>query len=189
MKRKVLGPFLMAAALVLSSAMTLAAKAPTALEPESQGPIAHGVRHEILMYPYYGIFDNITYQVDGGNITLLGDVTQPYKKFDIGKRVQQVPGVTSVTNQIKVLPLSNMDDRLRWRIALAIYSEPGLSRYANQPVPPIHIIVDNGHVTLDGVVNNQMEKDLAGIRAANAGLSFGPITNNLRVEVPSSKKS
>jgi len=115
-------------------------------------------------------------------------VTEPWKKSDLGKSVQKLPGVASVTNELEVLPLSPMDNQLRFRIARAIYRDPSLSRYTTQAVPPIHVIVDNGHVTLEGVVNNDMEKQVAGIRAATAGLSFGPVTNNLRVEHPSTKK-
>jgi hyperosmotically inducible protein len=97
--------------------------------------------------------------------------------------------VTSVTNDLQVLPLSFHDDNLRIRIARAIYRDPALSRYAIQAVPPIHIIVNNGHVTLEGVVNNELEKNVASMRAATAGLSFGPVQNNLRVENPAKKKS
>jgi hyperosmotically inducible protein len=123
----------------------------------------------------------------GGNLELLGQVSQPYKKADLQRIVQRVPGVTSVTNEVEVLPLSFNDDNLRLRIARAIYREPALSRYAIQPVPPIHIIVKNGHVTLEGVVNNELEKNVAAMRASSAGLSFGPVQNNLRVENPKKK--
>ncbi len=92
-----------------------------------------------------------------------------------------------MTNRLEVLPLSPMDDRLRLQVARAIYRDPTLSRYAIQAIPPIHIIVDNGHVTLEGVVNNAMEKQVAGLRASAAGLSFGPVVNNLKVENPPKK--
>jgi hyperosmotically inducible protein len=96
--------------------------------------------------------------------------------------------VVSVVNNIKVLPLSPNDDRLRLQVARAIFRDPVLSRYAMQPIPSIHIIVDNGHVTLEGIVDSETAKNVAGIRANGAGLSFGMVTNNLRVE-NSSKKS
>ena len=131
--------------------------------------------------------DNLSVRVVGGNLELLGQVSQPYKKADLQRIVQRVPGVTSVTNEVEVLPLSFNDDNLRLRIARAIYREPALSRYAIQPVPPIHIIVKNGHVTLEGVVNNELEKNVAAMRASSAGLSFGPVQNNLRVENPKKK--
>jgi hyperosmotically inducible periplasmic protein len=105
----------------------------------------------------------------------------------MARLAQRVPGVRSVTNDLEVLPLSNFDDQLRIQVARAIYRDPVLSRYGIQAVPPIHIIVDNGHVTLEGVVNNDMEKNVAGIRANGAGLSFGSVVNNLRVENPSHK--
>jgi hyperosmotically inducible protein len=125
--------------------------------------------------------------VHEGDVELTGQVSQPFKKADMGRLAQSVPGVRSVTNQLEVLPTSFFDDRLRLQIARAIYRDPVLSRYAIQAVPPIHVIVDNGHVTLEGVVNNNMEKNVAGIRAGQAGLSLGQVTNNLRVENPGKK--
>ena len=110
----------------------------------------------------------------------------PFKKADLGRIAQRISGVRSVTNQIEVLPTSFFDDRIRLAVARAIYRDPVLSRYAIQAVPPIHIIVDNGHVTLEGVVNSPMEKNVAGIRASQ-GLSFGQVTNNLQVENPGKK--
>jgi hyperosmotically inducible periplasmic protein len=155
--------------------------------PLTDAQIANKVAHEIRMYSRYSIWDNINLKVNDGNVELMGQVSQPYKKADMTRLAQQVPGVRSVTNEITVLPLSNFDDRLRLQVARAIYRDPVLSRYGIQAVPPIHIIVNNGHVTLEGVVNNEMEKNVAGIRANGAGLSFGQVTNNLRVENPSRK--
>ncbi|HLY18248.1 MAG TPA: BON domain-containing protein [Bryobacteraceae bacterium] len=153
----------------------------------SDAEIAKKLTHEIRMYPRYGIFDDIRFSVDEGRVELLGDVSEPYKKADLGRIAQHVPGVTSLSNELKVLPLSPMDNRLRLQVARAIYRDPVLSLYGLQPVPPIHIIVDNGHVTLEGVVRTDMEKNVAGLRAAGAGLSFGPVVNNLQVENPSHK--
>ena len=155
--------------------------------PLTDADIAAKAAHEIRMYSRYTIWDNLSVRVVGGNLELLGQVSQPYKKADLQRIVQRVPGVTSVTNEAEVLPLSFNDDNLRLRIARAIYREPALSRYAIQPVPPIHIIVKNGHVTLEGVVNNELEKNVAAMRASSAGLSFGPVQNNLRVENPKKK--
>ena len=146
------------------------------------------VRHEILMYSNYTLWDDVNFRVDNGNVSLLGAVSQPYKKSDLQRIVQHIPGVASVTNELKVLPLSPNDDRLRLQVARAIYRDPVLSRYAMGAIPSIHIIVDNGKVTLTGVVNNAMEKQVAGIRASSAGLSFGPVINNLTVENPPAKK-
>jgi hyperosmotically inducible protein len=156
--------------------------------PRDDAAVAKAVRHEIVMYPYYGVWDNIEFQVAGGNVTLSGEVTQPYKKTDIARAVQRVQGVTSLSNNLEVLPLSSMDNQLRRQVARAIYSDPTLSRYAIAAQPAIHVIVDNGHVTLEGIVANDFDKQVAGLRASSSGLSFGPVVNNLRVEKPSPKK-
>jgi hyperosmotically inducible protein len=149
--------------------------------------IAVKAAHEIRMYSRYTIWDNINVRVNAGNLELMGQVSQPFKKADLQRIVQRVPGVVSVANELEVLPLSFNDDNLRMSVARAIYRDPTLSRYAIQAVPPIHIIVNNGHVTLEGVVNNDMEKQVAFMRASSAGLSFGPVQNNLRVENSKSK--
>lgn len=188
MKPRILGHLLLGSALLLSAGIAGAANSPNSSAPQTDEALAGSVRHEIAMYPYYGIFDDVNYRVVNGNVALTGAVTEPWKKDAIGKSVQHIPGVASVTNQVKVLPLSPMDNQLRQRIARAIYSDPVLSRYAVQAIPPIHIIVDNGHVTLDGVVNNDLEKQVAGLRASTTGLGFGPVINNLRVENSSLKK-
>ena len=153
----------------------------------SDAAVANRITHEIRMYSRYTIWDNINIRVNDGNVELIGQVSQPYKKADLARLAQHVAGVRSVTNELQVLPLSNFDDQLRLQVARAIYRDPVLSRYGIQAVPPIHIIVDNGHVTLEGVVNNEMEKNVAGIRANGAGLSFGKVVNNLHVENRSNK--
>jgi osmotically-inducible protein OsmY len=150
--------------------------------------ITQKVLHEIRSYPYYTIFDDLNFRVDNGTVHLLGEVTQPWKKSALAKSIAGIPGVVTLDNEVKVLPLSNFDDRLRNQIARAIYRDPVLSRYGVQVVPPIHIIVDNGHVTLTGVVNTDLEKQVAGVRA-NSSLSFGPVTNDLRVEQPAPKRN
>ena len=186
MKPRILGMAGATAALLFAAG--IAGATATGPEPGSDAALAQQVRHEIVTYPYFSIWDDISFRVNNGSVELDGAVSQPYKKLAIEKMVKQTPGVTSIDDRLEVLPLSNMDDRLRLQIARAIYSDPTLSRYAIQAVPPIHIIVDNGHVTLTGVVNNTLEKQVAGARAATVGLSFGPITNNLRVEVPSAPR-
>jgi hyperosmotically inducible protein len=98
-----------------------------------------------------------------------------------------VPGVVGIQDDIRVLPLSNNDDRLRLQVARAIYRDPSMTRYAIQAVPPIHIIVENGHVTLEGTVATEFDKNMAGIRASGAGLSFGPVVNHLQVEQPAKR--
>jgi hyperosmotically inducible periplasmic protein len=155
--------------------------------PRTDSEIAAKAAHEIRMYSRYTIWDNISVRVNNGNLELMGQVSQPYKKQDLQRIVQRIPGVASVTNELEVLPVSFNDDNLRIRVARSIYRDPTLSRYAMQAVPPIHIIVKNGHVTLEGVVNSELEKNVAFARASSAGLSFGPVQNNLRVENTKSK--
>jgi Predicted periplasmic or secreted lipoprotein len=167
----------------LLAVMALFAASATAADSD----IAAKAAHEIRMYSRYTIWDNIDVRVNAGNLELLGQVSQPFKKADLQRIVQRVPGVVSVANELEVLPVSFNDDNLRIRVARAIYRDPTLSRYAIQAIPPIHIIVNNGHVTLEGVVNNDMEKQVAFMRASSAGLSFGPVQNNLRVENSKSK--
>ena len=147
----------------------------------AQDRITREVRHELVMLPYYGVFDNLAYRVDGSTVTLLGQVTRPTLKSDAEHVVKDIEGVERVNNQIEVLPLSPMDDQIRMASYRAIYSAPGLDRYAMQAVPPIHIIVNNGKVTLEGVVANEADKNMANIRANGVSGVFG-VTNNLRVE-------
>jgi hyperosmotically inducible protein len=147
----------------------------------AQDRIIREVRHELVMLPYYGVFDNLVYRIDGGAVTLMGQVTRPTLKSDAGTVVKGIEGVTRVDNQIEVLPLSPMDDGLRMAEYRAIYGHPGLDRYAMQAVPPIHIIMANGKVTLEGVVGTQSDKDTAGIRANSVSGVFS-VVNNLRVE-------
>lgn len=187
MKRGNLGKFLLAATLVVGVAA--AADKGKSNAPLTGADLEKSVRHEILMYPNYTLWDDISFRVADGNVTLLGAVSQPYKKSDIESIVKHIPGVTSITDRIEVLPLSMQDDRLRLQVARAIYRDPVLSRYAMGAIPSIHIIVDNGHVTLTGAVENAMDKQVAGMRASAAGLSFGPVVNNLSVENPPTKKS
>jgi len=188
MRTTILGRLMMTA-LLLGAGVAAASNKGSADVPQSDADIAKHLRHEVVMYPYYSIWDDISFRVINGQVELIGAVNQPFKKTDIERLAKQVPGVTSVTDEIKVLPLSSFDDRLRLQVARAIYRDPAFTRYAMQAIPPIHIIVDNGHVTLAGVVSTEMEKNLAGVRASGAGLGFGPVTNNLEVEHPTAKKS
>jgi hyperosmotically inducible protein len=177
----------MAAALLAGAA--LGATKDSFPKPATDDEIAKQVRHAILSYPYYYIWDQVGLFVHDGQVQLTGAVTEPYKKADLARLVERVHGVAGVTNEIKVLPPSPMDQRLRHQVARAIFSYPPLTRYAAGPLPSIHIVVDSGHVTLSGVVSTEGDKQLAGIRAMGAGLSFGEVVNNLEVEHPSSKKS
>ena len=139
------------------------------------------VRHELVTLPYYGVFDNLTYRVDGSKVTLFGQVRDPKLKSDAEKAVKSIEGVSTVDNQIEVMPLSASDDQTRIAVYRAIYSKPTLQRYQLNAVPPIHIIVKNGNVTLEGVVANEMDKNVAGI-AANGVSGVFKVTNNLRTD-------
>jgi hyperosmotically inducible protein len=146
-------------------------------EPKS---IANEVRHRLVMLPWYSVFDNLAYQVEGDKVTLYGQVTRPTLKSDAGNVVKGIEGVSTVVNNIEVLPPSPMDDQLRRALYRAIYGDPGLSRYSIQAVPSIHIIVKNGNVTLEGVVDSEGDKNLAGIRANQVPNVFS-VKNNLVV--------
>jgi hyperosmotically inducible protein len=139
------------------------------------------VRHELVMLPLYDVFDNLAYKVDGGTVTLFGQVSRPTLKTDAERAVKGIEGVDRVENRIEVLPLSPNDDRIRRGVYRAIYGTDGLDRYAMRAVPTIHIIVKNGHVTLEGAVATQGDKNLANIKANGVSGVFS-VTNNLQVD-------
>ena len=139
------------------------------------------IRKELVTLAYYGVFDNLSYSYENGVVTLQGQVVRPTVKSDAGNVVARIPGVDQVINKIEVLPLSPFDDRIRLATYRAIYSKPGLDRLSLQAVPPIHIIVNHGQVTLEGVVRTRSDADLAYIAARGVPGSFS-VTNNLRVE-------
>jgi hyperosmotically inducible protein len=148
----------------------------------SESRIAQEVRHQLVMLPYYGIFDDLAFRVEGGTVTLMGQVTRPTLKSDAENVTKRVEGVTNVVNQIEVLPLSPMDDQIRMAEYRAIYGDPALStRYGFRALPSIHILVKNGHVTLEGVVANEGDKNIVNARA-NAVPNVFSVTNNLQVE-------
>ena len=138
------------------------------------------VRHEILMLPYYDVFDDIRYSVSGYEVTLTGQVTNPTLKRDAENVVKHIEGVEKVVNQIEVLPTSAMDDGLRRRLFRAIYGFPALEKYAMPVIKPIRIIVKNGHVTLEGVVGSENDKNVVNIRANGVSGVFS-VTNHLVV--------
>lgn len=137
-------------------------------------------RHEIVTYPFYTIFDNIVLEAQGDRLIVSGQVTQPVKKGDIGKLLSYVKGVAQLENSLEVLPTSNYDDQIRLGIAHAIYRDPYFIHYATQALPPIHIIVKNGNVTLNGVVANPMDRTKAADDARLAATYFS-LTDDLRV--------
>lgn len=147
-----------------------------------EGRLAREVRHQLLMLPYYGVFDELAFRVDGEKVTLMGAVVRPTLKSDAQNVVKRIEGVTQVINEIKVLPPSPMDDRIRIAAYRAIYGDPALStRYGFRALPSIHIIVENGHITLVGVVANEADKNLVNIRAKGVPNVFS-VTNDLQVE-------
>jgi hyperosmotically inducible protein len=139
------------------------------------------VHHELVMLPWLSVFDNLEYKVEGGKVTLLGQVARPSIKSDAQSAVKHLEGVTQVDNQIEVLPVSPNDDRIRRATYRAIYDYPALDRYAMGVLPSIRIVVKNGNITLEGVVDNDTDKNVAGLRANTVSGAFS-VTNNLRVE-------
>lgn len=156
-------------------------------EKKMQENLVREVRHQLLLLPYYSVFDNLMFKVDGDKVTLLGQVVRPSLKSDAEAAVKGIEGVASVTNQIEPLPVSPMDDQLRRAVYRAIYGDTGLSRYGMSALPSIHIIVKNGNVTLEGVVDSDGDKNLANLKANQVPNVFS-VTNNLNVG-SSEKKS
>jgi hyperosmotically inducible periplasmic protein len=167
------------AVLLLLGAFVLAA-AQQGMSARGQQRIEREVLHELRMLPYYTVFDNLAFKVDGPTVTLLGQVTRPTLKSDAANVVKGIEGVEKVVNNVEVLPPSPMDDRIRRAEFRAIYGNSSLSRYAIAAVPSIHIIVKSGNVNLEGVADNQGDKNMAGIQANSVSGVFS-VTNNLRV--------
>jgi hyperosmotically inducible protein len=171
---------------ILSIALALALAAQCGIAQQNHANpqrIQKEVRHELLMLPYLGVFDNLAYKVDGSTVTLMGQVTRPTLKTDAERVVKGIEGVEKVDNQIEVLPPSSMDDQLRRRLYRTIYGYAPLQKYALGVQQPIRIIVKSGRVTLEGVVDNEADKNIAGIRANGVPGIFS-VTNNLQVVKP-----
>lgn len=153
-----------------------------ALSQKGVDRVTKEVRHELVMLPYYGVFDNLLYGVSpDGTVTLRGEASRPTLKSDAERAVREIEGVERVDNQIKVLPVSPNDDRIRRATYRKIFGNDVLWQYQFRAVPPIHIVVENGHVKLEGVVARQMEKQIAGVQANSVSGVFS-VENNLRVE-------
>jgi len=164
------------ALLILIGSVVVAGAAP----PEQKSTM-NKVRKELVTLPWYGVFDNLEYKVEGDTVTLYGQVLKPTTRRDAERRVAKIEGVDRVINNIEVLPLSGFDDSIRARTYRSIFRTGGLFRYAMGANPSLHIIVRNGHVTLEGVVSNRMDSQLA-YMAANSVPGVFSVTNNLRVE-------
>jgi osmotically-inducible protein OsmY len=167
--------------LLAAAAAVLVLSAP-ALAADTNGNLQafRNVQKQVLTYPHYTIFDSVNAQIDNGVVTLTGKVTMPYKRDDIAKRVAKLPDVQQVNNKIDVLPVSQFDDELRLRIARAIYRNPAFSTYGSMVNPPIHVIVDRGHVTLEGVVLSEVDRMVA--RSIASSFPAFSVKNDLRTE-------
>jgi hyperosmotically inducible protein len=193
---KLLATFLLLGGLALGQSQSSnntqqpSSNAQLAMRPATQNPdeqrIVKEVRHELVMLPYYSLFDDLEYSVNGGTVTLLGSVTNPTLKSDAENAVKRIEGVTQVNNQIKVLPPSPADDQIRRQVARAVSNQGGLYRYFMGAVPSIHIIVDNGHVTLKGVVDNQADDTQAKL-AANQVPGVFSVKDELQIANQSQK--
>jgi hyperosmotically inducible periplasmic protein len=154
-------------------------------EPIARQNLIKEVRHQLLLLPYYSVFDNLSYRIDGDTVTLEGQVVRPTLKADAESAVKEIEGITGVVNNIEVLPVSPMDDQLRRALYHAIYGDAVLSRYAYSSVASIHIIVKNGNVTLEGVVDSDSDKNLAYLRANGVANVFS-VKNDLSVAAKTS---
>jgi hyperosmotically inducible periplasmic protein len=184
--RKIISTFVAAGIMLLPTYLFAGQKGDTQIPyvhgPANENRVIKEVRHQLVMLPYYSIFDDLSFQVKGGTVTLFGAVTRPTLKSDAENVVKGVEGVTQVNNQIEVLPLSPMDDQIRRAMARTIYGDPTIgNRYGYQALPSIHILVKNGNVTLAGVVANQFDKNLINTRANGVPNVF-KVVNNLQVE-------
>jgi hyperosmotically inducible protein len=166
-----------ALALAVASLPLIAAPA----EGQDLSRVEQQVRRELVTLPFYSVFDNMTFRVDGSKVTLMGKVTRPVLKSDAEKAVQRIEGIQEVDNQIEVLPVSSNDDQIRAAAYRAIYGHSTMTRYQVLAIPPIHIIVENGNITLEGVVATEAEKNIAGIEARSVNGAFS-VKNNLQVE-------
>ena len=175
--------FVMVFAALATSQVMFAQTAETArLDQRGFQRVTKEVHHELMLLPYYGVFDNLAYQVSpDGTVTLQGQVVDPVTKSDAERAVKNIEGVSKVANNIEVLPPSPMDNSIRRETFRAIYGNASLSLYAMRAVPPIHIVVKNGHVTLIGVVARQMDKQMAEMQAKSVPNVFS-VTDDLQVE-------
>ncbi len=167
-------------ATVLMGAVLASATLSAAVKTVEPKPLEERIRRELVTLPFYNVFDNLTYSVNGDVVTLSGHVTRPTLKSSAENVVRRLSGVARVENRIEVLPLSPFDDRIRLAVFRSIYSRPGLDRYALGAIPGIHIIVKNGNVTLEGVVAREMDRNVAFLMANGVSGVFN-VENNLRL--------
>jgi len=175
-----LAAFLSASPLIGLSAQSTPAPKPTQSDDRYPSPLSREIHHQILVLPFYSVFDSINFTVEGGKVTLTGQVVRRTLKEHAEAAVKSIEGVTVVVNQIEVLPVSPSDDDLRNAIYRVVYEDPTLARYAIQNIPPVHIIVKNGNVALEGSVESASEKTLAATRASSVA-NVRSVKNNLIV--------
>lgn len=167
--------------LLASCAVAPSFASPADAVAPSNAALSKSVRTSLVTLPFFSVFDNFEYQIVGDVVTLSGQVTRPSLRADAEAVVKRLPGVKSVVNNIETLPLSRFDDQVRLEAYRRIYGAAPLNRYAVQAVPPIHIIVKNGRITLKGVVATRMERNIAQIKANQVSNAFS-VANNLLVE-------
>jgi hyperosmotically inducible protein len=168
------------APIVIAAALPWAAPEDSKKQQGERPNLVKEVRHQLLLLPYYSVFDNLVYRIDGDTVTLEGQVVRPTLKSDAEAAVKSIPGIGTVVNRIEVLPVSPMDDEIRRAVYRAIYSDPSLSKSGYSSVAGIHIVVKSGNVTLEGVVDSDADKNLANIRANGVPNVFA-VKNNLSV--------
>lgn len=178
--KKTLHMFLAAALAVGSAGLAFA---DSATNPKAETRLTNEVRHQLAMIPQVTVFDNLAYRVDGGTVTLYGQVRNAVIKDEAQNSIKHLEGVERVNNQIEILPPSFSDDRIRRQVARAVYNNSSMFNYAVQPLAPIRIIVKNGHVDLEGVVRTERDKNVAFIKANEVPGVFS-VQNNLQVELP-----
>jgi hyperosmotically inducible periplasmic protein len=170
---------LLAGVLLLTLGSASAASAQMLIPREDR--VSWNIYRELITLPYYGVFDHLSFEVGpGGVVTLRGDVTRPTLKSDAEARIKGIEGIEEIRNEIEVLPPSPQDDRIRLQVFRAIYRNTTLERYGLSAMPPIHIIVRNGNVTLRGYVDNKADAQIAEMQARSVPGTF-TITNNLEV--------
>ena len=163
---------------IAAAAVLLALSTPAFAADPNNLQIFNAIQKQVLGYSHFTIFDSVHTRLNGSVVELTGKVTMPYKRDDIAKRVAKAPGVTQVVNKIEVLPVSMFDDELRLRIARAIYGNANFFGYGSMANPPIHVIVEHGRVTLEGVVNNNVDRMIA--RSIASSFMAFSVTNNLQ---------
>src|SRR5919206_5378724 len=170
------------AALVVAASVAAAAPADQMSERAAFEQLAKKVRKELVTLPWYGVFDNLEYQISGSTVTLSGQVVQPSTRKDAERRVKRLAGVERVVNNIEVLPLSSFDDSIRVSAYRALFGwNSPLFRYGRGVNPSIHIVVNGGHVSLEGVVSNEGDRNLANMLVNGVPGVFS-VKNNLQVE-------